>query len=326
MFSVGDLYVRLKKFQSCMRHGPKPLFFAKVDVKAAFDTIPQNAILRFISSIPSGAEYRIAKHVEMKPGSGYREGDSTSKPIHKWTAFAKPVEEINPFIEDLESKLAIGKKDTVFVENIVNQIRTMDELLGLLTDHVKENMVKIGKKYYRQREGIPQGSVLSSLLCNYFYADLEMKHLQFLHGSGSLLLRLIDDFLLITTEPNHARQFLQVMHDGLPEYGVCVNSDKTLVNFEATINGKKVPRLVGSRKFPYCGSFIDTKTLNLSRDRERNKSSGKLYSTFNQISLTAIAITDSLTVEYSKTPGRTYHRKVLSKWTYHLFNGDLLAY
>jgi telomerase reverse transcriptase len=305
--------MKLKSFQSAMQKSPKPLYFAKVDVKAAFDTIPQNAVLRFMSSVPSEAEYRIAKHVEVKPGGSYHEGNKRSKPIRKWTALAKPTGDVQNFDENLESKLAVGREDTVFVENVVNQVRQTDELLSLLAEHIKYNMVRIGKKYYRQKEGIPQGSVISTLLCNYFYADLEMHHLQFLHNDKSLLLRLIDDFLLITTEPVHAKQFLQVMHDGLPEYGVHVNPDKTLANFEATINGKKVPRLVESRKFPYCGSFIDTKTLNLSKDRERSKNrSGCIY-LFNEKLLTRVAITDSLTVEYSKMPGRTFHRKVLSE-------------
>ena len=313
LFSVGDLHAKLKSFKSVIQNSPKPLYFAKVDVKAAFDTIPQNAVVRLISSIPSESEYRIAKHVEIKPGEGYHEGDDRSKPIRKWTASAKASDDFQSFEEHLESELATRRKNTIFVENIVNQFREKDELLNLLAEHIQCNMVKIGKKFYRQKEGIPQGSVLSSLLCNYFYGNLEMEHLQFLSHEDSLLLRLIDDFLLITINPAHAKQFLQVMHDGLPEYGVRVNPDKTLANFEATINGKKVPRLVGSRNFPYCGSFIDTKTLNISKDRERRKNTGGFASNFIEIQLICLAILDSLTVEYSKMPGKAFHRKVLSK-------------
>ena len=170
--------------------------------------------------------------------------------------------------------MAVGKKDTVFVGNVVIQFRDRDELLGLLAEHVQRNMIKIGKKFYRQKEGIPQGSVLSSILCNYFYADLESNHFKFLRNGDSLLLRLVDDFLLITTNRLHAKRFLQIMHNGLPDYGVSVNPAKTLVNFEISINDMKVARLVGSHNFPYCGSFIDTKTLDLKKDRERKKDLG----------------------------------------------------
>jgi telomerase reverse transcriptase len=267
--SVGDMYGKLKQFRSQLPDSSQ-LYFAKLDVQAAYDTIPQSAVLQLMSSLTTESEYRINKHLEMKPGENYRE-DRRAKPMKKFTALAKPRDDFDTFEENLELELAVGKKNTIFVENIVAQFRDRNEILNLLAQHVQQNMVKIGKKFYRQKEGIAQGSVVSSLLCNYFYADLEAQHLDFLQPGQSLLLRQTDDFLLITTEKAHAKQFLQIMHDGLPTYGVRVNPDKTLVNFEVLINGKKVPRLVGKQGFPFCGSFIDTKTLNFSRDRERRK-------------------------------------------------------
>ena len=250
------------------------LYFAKVDVKAAFDTIPQEAIVNLIASLPSESSYRMSRHVEIKPGEGHRYSEQ-SKPLRKWGALAKSPADKQTFTEALETSLAVDRKNTIFVENVVGYSRDKNELILLLAEHVQRNMVKIGKKFYRQKEGIPQGSVLSSLLCNYFYADLEAHHLQFLDTGDSLLLRLIDDFLLITTERSHAKQFLQIMHNGLPTYGVRVNPDKTLVNFEVTVNDRKVPRLVCSRDFPYCGTFIDIKTLNITKDRERKKDLGE---------------------------------------------------
>lgn len=38
---------------------------------------------------------------------------------------------------------------------------------------------QIGNEYYRQVVGIPQGSVLSAILCSFFYGDLERKHFRF---------------------------------------------------------------------------------------------------------------------------------------------------
>jgi telomerase reverse transcriptase len=268
------MYGRLKQFRSRFPES-KALYFAKLDVQAAFDTIPQSAVLQLMSSLLAESEYRINKHLEMKPGENFRE-DASSKPLRKYTALAKPSDDYNTFEENLEAELAVGKKNTIFVESIVAQFRNRDEILNLLAQHVQQNMVKMGKKFYRQKEGIAQGSVVSSLLCNYFYANLEARHLDFLRPGQSILMRQTDDFLLITTEKAHAKQFLQIMHDGVPAYGVRVNPDKTLVNFEVLINGKKIPRLVEHHGFPFCGSFIDTKTLNISRDRERRKNNCKV--------------------------------------------------
>jgi telomerase reverse transcriptase len=323
IFSLGgEGYKRLKDFKSSLRDSSKPLYFAKIDVKAAFDTIPQDAVLELMASIPSASKYRISKHQEFKPGDRHLNDSEWSKPTRKFPALAKPSSDTQTFNEALETQLAVGRKNTIFIENIAAQFKDKRDLLALLRDHVSDNLVKIGKKFYRQKEGIPQGSVLSALLCNYFYADLEARHLSFLNPDTSLLLRLTDDFLLITTDRVHAKRFLQVMHDGLPEYGVNVNPDKTLVNFEVAINGRKVPRLVGlTREFPYCGSFIDTKTLNMSKGRERKQDLGAYSFQFqNYLPDSSLqweaVIADSLTVEYSKVPGKTFHRKVLSEFLF----------
>ena len=84
-----------------------------------------------------------------------------------------------------------------------------------MEDHISNNIVKIDQDYYRQIIGIPQGSVLSSLLCSFFYGDLEKTSLQtFRDNENSVLLRLIDDYLYISTEEDKARHFLQIMNKG----------------------------------------------------------------------------------------------------------------
>ncbi|KXJ95532.1 hypothetical protein Micbo1qcDRAFT_157509, partial [Microdochium bolleyi] len=78
------------------------------------------------------------------------------------------------------------------------------------------------------------------------------------------------------------------MHRGVPEYGVSVNPTKTLVNFKLAVDQREVPRLSPGELFPYCGTLIDCDNLNISRARD--KDGGKV-------------VFDSLTVEYSRTPG-----------------------
>ncbi len=40
-----------------------------------------------------------------------------------------------------------------------------EQVVSLVKEHVKRNITKVGSKYYQQKVGIPQGNVLSSLLC-----------------------------------------------------------------------------------------------------------------------------------------------------------------
>ncbi|RYP25294.1 hypothetical protein DL767_008472 [Monosporascus sp. MG133] len=301
MFSVGDIYRRIKPFKDRIAWRPQKLYFAKLDVQSAFDTIPQAAIVSLLDSIPQARQYRISKYLQVAPYLWSRpnsEPGSKLKLTKRWILAATRRHDASTLTGLLESGRAANSRNTVFVDSFSKRDYEASELLQLVASHIQQNLVKIGKKFYRQKEGIPQGSVLSSTLCNYFYADLEAHVLPFLDSEDCLLLRLIDDFLLITTDKRKAVRFVETMHRGVPEYGVVVNPQKTLVNFELTLNQQPVPSLAPGQSFPYCGTKIDCETLGITRARDQEKGSTGIY--------------DSLTVEFSRTPGQSFQRKVLN--------------
>lgn len=270
MFSPSEMYLKLKSFQAHLKEkgwfGQK-LYFVKVDVQSCFDTIPQEKLLKVIEYIFNEDEYRIARHTEIKPPLNVT---GTKKPMKKFVARAGLAEEFGRFEDHARAEVGSGrKKQTVFVDNVVHQFKEAGILFGLLEEHVQHNIIKIREKFFHQKNGIPQGSVLSSILCNFFYGDLEKNKLSFTLDEDGLLLRLIDDFLFITLNRDNAESFLKIMHQGHPEYGAFVSIDKTLVNFEMSFDGRKVNCLVGTSEFPYCGNVINTKTLDVRKDRER---------------------------------------------------------
>ncbi|XWW92627.1 hypothetical protein V2A60_000552 [Cordyceps javanica] len=307
LFSVGDIYNRLKEFRSQLSSPPPRLYFVKVDVQSAFDTIPQDAVLKLMTAIPSQANYKIFKHAEVKAGERSHGGHHTAalggnntfssappKPIRRWNSTAYPGDESSRFLQRLDDRnnkniasaaIAKNHKNTVFVNSALQSHYATHDLLHLLAEHIAENHIKVGKKVYRQRQGIPQGSVLSSYMCNYFYADLEARHLGFLRdggevnaaeGGGSMLLRLIDDFLLITPDKSKAQRFAEVLHRGVPEYGVQVNPKKSLANFAlsvVTTDGARVQiaTVDSGAEFPYCGLRISCRTLEITKDFERDQ-------------------------------------------------------
>ncbi len=300
MFSVGDIYGRIKAFKDQLSSGnqQKLLYFAKVDVQAAFDTIPQEAMLKLLKRIPGQSRYKLSKHVEVQPLEVTSASNApTTKASKRWHSTAKPLNDKTPFFPEALEKMAAstGKKNTLFIDSAALKAHDTCELLALATSHIEQNLVRIGKKYYRQKNGIPQGSVLSSTLCNYFYADLERKHLAFLQsnetdgddGNDSLLMRLIDDFLLITTDRKKAARFVQTMHRGVPAYGVQVNPAKSLVNFRLDVDGIRVLQIGAEEGFPYCGLRIDCKTLHVAKQRDGVKDPGMFFFPF-PLSLLAV--------------------------------------
>lgn len=318
MFSVEDMFPRLQAFRSSLQAQGlwgRPLYFAKVDVKACFDTIPQKRLMKLAKTLLGAETYRTAKYSRSKlvghndetPGFGARPS---------WRFLTKATTGSNDFdfADEVAKDTSDGRTRTIYVDGVVQKTEQRRAVLNLLEEHVESNLIKLGNRFYRQKEGIPQGSIVSSLLCSFFYSELERQVLGYLNDGQSLLLRLIDDFLVITTKQEIAERFMRDMHAGLPEFGVEVKAEKSRVNFDMTIKGTQIPKVEG-REFPYCGNAINTATLDLSKDKERRKATSKPSITQPKLpSLTdcVIDLHDSMSVEYSKLPGQTFYRKTLT--------------
>lgn len=240
-----------------------------------------------IESLLSMDEYQSGKHVQIRPLGQLQRLDGQyvdPRPLKRYVAHSGAGGNKDSFERLVRDKFAGTKANTVFVNTAAQHFETKDDLMQLLREHVERNLVKIGKRFYRQKTGIPQGSVLSTILCNFFYAELERDVLSFALGNDSLLLRLLDDFCLITTNRGHAERFIHVMHRGHADYGVSVKVAKSLANFDVwTEDGHCIPKSVSDIKFPYCGVLIDMHTLEVSKDSERSgrasKSEGGLIPT-----------------------------------------------
>ncbi|EXJ61309.1 uncharacterized protein A1O5_11866 [Cladophialophora psammophila CBS 110553] len=294
LLSVGDIHEKVAEFKKAVRLGAR-LFFAKVDIKSCFDTIPQEPLLQMVNSLFMETSYRTTKHLEVK-SRDTRQQMGQEGLTRRFASIARPADNRAVLSENSVSNIASKKGHVVFADTGNNRVWSRESLLRLLRIHVGDSMVKIGKKYMKQIDGIPQGSVLSGLLCSYFYGAFEQNELGFLAPESCLLLRLIDDFLLVTTDDKLARRFLEVMASGGQDYGIQVNAEKSLVNFDVTINGQKAPRVHGSTFFPYCGIGINMETLELKKDRAKKDA----------------FVSNALTVESCSRPGMTFRRKILT--------------
>ncbi|KAI2147442.1 Telomerase reverse transcriptase [Ophidiomyces ophidiicola] len=290
MGGVGDMHLRLKRFREALLQrnasdggAERPLYFVKLDVQACFDTIPQKRLLRLVEQLVSEDEYRLSKYAEVGvPYHSFLGGGATepaAKPARKFVSRAAASMDFQTaydFVRDSHGRGAT-RSNTVFVDIGQHRRLAANDVLALLEQHVRHHVVRIGRKFFRQARGIPQGSVVSGALCNLFYAQHERERLAFVQRAedrapgSALLLRLIDDYLLVTTAEDVARRFLRVMLAGDPDYGISVAPGKTLVNFAATTTttdpAAPILRVVAGRQFPFCAHLIDTRTLAVSKDR-----------------------------------------------------------
>ncbi len=129
---------------------------------------------------------------------------------------------------------------------------------------------------FQQIRGIPQGSVLSVMLCNLYYGHAERK----LFGSNdevnklgigteSLVMRKMDDYIMISTCKESVEHWLQKIYTGLKLYDSKINPLKTRVNFDCAVDieGSRValpncnPTGTPHQHITWCGYLLDMTTL-----------------------------------------------------------------
>ncbi|KAF8752305.1 Telomerase reverse transcriptase [Rhizoctonia solani] len=227
VFGVNDIYRKLTTFKASLRrpNGKMPkLYFVKLDVRACFDSIDQGKLLEILRDTLTQKGYMVRKFSQLQFSTGQPRRTFRKRAVPDWD---------HTHFMTYATKLAACLRHVIFADQVVYGFDYLEDVLDLLEEHITDNIVRIGTELYRQVVGIPQGSVLSTLLCAIFYGDLERTKLGFTRDEGNLLLRFVDDYLFITTDITAARKFLNIMHEGTrhPEYGCIVAEEKTLTNF-----------------------------------------------------------------------------------------------
>lgn len=176
-----------------------------------------------------------------------------------------------------------------------------EEVLSLLEEHIKGNLLKIGSKFCLQVRGIPQGSLVSTLLCSFYYGHMETnvifpflaeakkdlfpKYLSSQDGNCQmeisstpgceyLLLRFIDDFFFLSTSKEHASMFYNKFEEVAGDYNCKMNKKKYGLNF-AMDHGKvcRSNKLHIGKDYSsflrWSGLFINCSTVEIQADYTR---------------------------------------------------------
>lgn len=312
VFGANEIFLRLRRFKrswnTTIDSSRRKMYFVKVDVKCAFDTIDQAVLFKIVNELLSHDSYIIQKYTRVMPAG-------PDRAMKEHIKRACPEAEQQRF-EDLAGELATALRHVIFSDGVVYARESRERLIALLEQHVRGNLVRIGKDFCRQTIGIPQGSSLSTLLCSYYFAQMEREKLSKLgiriqsdgekdrpahKSTRTLLLRYTDDFLLMTSSKSTAINFYDAMNRGFSSYGCSISPAKSLCNFDLPIrekaspygpSGAYVPRVNTPADdwrgewFPWCGILICTKSLAVMQDLDRYR---------------GIRIADTLTVEYGSS-------------------------
>ncbi|GES81439.1 telomerase reverse transcriptase-like [Rhizophagus clarus] len=293
VFSYNEVHERLKQFKQFLADKKDfNLYFAKVDVKCCFDSIDQDKLMEIIrANVLAKTQYVVNRYDAVHP-----KGGSVRKSHKHYVHYGEDFILFPKYADELAQKY----KNAILIENVKETYKDLEDVLELLEEHIRQNIIKAEDKYYTQKVGIPQGSILSSLLCSIYYGVMEQSELQFVKDVNGVMLHLLDDFLYISTSETNVTKFITVMHRGHPEYRCIVNDKKSMVNFDLEISGEKIKKINNPGEFPWCGLLINTHTLNVKADYSRY--------VFSHIS-------DTLTIKTTRNPGEFLKQKMIEFMT-----------
>ncbi|XP_056597856.1 telomerase reverse transcriptase isoform X2 [Triplophysa dalaica] len=287
-----DIHRVLKDVTPQQKCSPRPLYFVKVDVSRAYDSLPHVKLVEVLSEVlgPFAQQSFFLRHYArlwLDPNQGLRKRFCTK------TEITEPMN-MKSFVLDEQAGGTLH--NAILVERHTSEVRGAD-VLQFFKKMLSSYIIHHEKKMFRQVCGIPQGSSVSALLCNLCYGHMENSLLKGFHKGGCLM-RLVDDFLLITPHLSKATEFLTTLLAGVPEYGCKINPQKVAVNFPVCEEWERsgVSVFQSHCLFPWCGLLLDTHTLDVFKD----------YSRYDGLSLRY-----SLTVGSAHSPA-TLMKKLLS--------------
>ncbi|WVY99367.1 hypothetical protein V8G54_025437 [Vigna mungo] len=290
VFDYDDVYKKLCPFLVGQKKktGTMPnLFIITSDVVQAFDSIDQNHLLSIVENVLVKDEYFLKQ---------YHQVMCTKKSLWVQKHFMMSDETSNNGHTRFTPFKSFQSRHSVFVNQERCKLVKKKVLFSDLTEHVKHNVLQFNGKFYLQDVGIPQGGVLSSLLCSMYYGHLE-KHVIFpflektlesgcckenndgqtncpdkVSSSSYMLMRFLDDFLFISTSKRQADSFFSRLQRGFRGYNCYMNEKKFGANFDIEqISGSSLNRVYvgedGATSFlRWSGLLINCSTMEIQAD------------------------------------------------------------
>ena len=170
-FSLDDIYTTWKKFVDSRyaRSDDRPLHFVTVDIENCYESINQRKLYDILSTVLRG-DYVIRRFVSVVEAGG-----RLRRSYHR---DATSLADFQPsFVRYVKDRaVERGAHDAFFIDQVLHAHVDAASLLRKLRSHLFHSVMKVGRRYLIQSQGIAQGAAVSTLLCNIYYGKMEASY------------------------------------------------------------------------------------------------------------------------------------------------------
>ncbi|KHJ41930.1 hypothetical protein D918_07981 [Trichuris suis] len=239
MKEVEERWVQFVKF---WRHNKRRsyMFFVRTDMDSCFDHINREKLItllreKFFQDAPDALTVRRVYFVRRTCSSAVK-----YKSQHWATTDSSDTFYLNWLERKANAVVEISDA------NHWTKARAMEALFTCINRFV----VKRRGKCYHVADGIPQGLVISSFLCNFYLSCMELDALSFINREEDFFVRSVDDYFMVSCDGRRVVQFYSVLTAGWKGYCLKMNQRKTATNFDGSIEAAT-----------WSGVEFNTKTL-----------------------------------------------------------------
>jgi len=249
VFNYDDVMKKYEEFVLKWEKVNKPkLYFVTMDIEKCYDSVDREKLATFLKTTQllspdfyiMTAQILKRKNNIVIDSKNFRKKEMKDYFRQKYQKIALEGGQFPSLINVLENdQNELNAKKTLVVEAKKRHNYKKDNLLLPVIGICRQNYIQFNGKHYKQTKGIPQGLCVSSILSSFYYASLEENSLGYLRDENidpedpniNLLMRLTDDYLLITTKENNAILFIEKLINVSRNNGFKFNMKKLQTNF-----------------------------------------------------------------------------------------------
>lgn len=212
LLNYNDIFIKFRHFNfyNC--------YILKFDIEGCFDSIPHSIFQEELKKLLSCDIYHVKKYYSLSI-----KGD---KIVTK--------RNLNPFDGSRNHKnFPFTKKhnpNEILYDNVYIDIKKKDNLIKEINNFITQNTLIFENSLYVQRRGLPQGSILSPILCYIFFEYLDRQFFN-QHIKLGKIFRYVDDFLVATPDISELYNLFKNINE-IEKKGIKLNMSKIEANFD----------------------------------------------------------------------------------------------
>lgn len=236
------------------------LYMIKFDMKECYDRLNQNALKESIAGIFKEDNENTTYHVRE-----YGTLDEFLKLKRVRTLIETEVQNFNIIMNSKDEDEAGSRSYGTKVDKVKTLSISKNKIIEVCHSQIEDATCLVKNKegqydLFKRKRGVFQGFSLLGIFCDILYSTMVLKEFKFLWEAteDNLLLRLVDDFIFITSNKDTLKKVKdKISSNELQKYGAFVNHEKTV-----EINGEAG----SSNKMTFVGLDINCLTLDVKKD------------------------------------------------------------